>query len=626
MNISDSERIISHLEQSGFKKAPNIEGANLIVIVACSVRQSAIDRIWGLKNKFKKLKAKKILTGCVLKSDTKKFETFFDEILSINKLLGKNYLELRPKHLKLNSAFVPIMTGCDNFCSYCVVPYARGREISRPKENIIKEIKGLINPARRGEQKYKEIILLGQNVNSYKDGKNNFPKLLKIISEIPGDFIIKFLTSHPKDFSDELINIIAKSPKISKEIHLPVQSGDDEILRKMNRGYTAEKYLNLIQKIKEKIPKTKFTTDIIVGFPGETEKQFQNTIKLFKEVKYDSAYINKYSVRPGTIAAKFKDDIPLNEKKRRWRILDKLINNPQKKLPKLIVVLGPTASGKSELAIKIALRLGSRQAEIISADSQQVYKEMDIGTGKIIKKQMKGVSHYMIDIVSPKKQFTITEFREKAFEAIDRIYKRGKTPILCGGTGFYIRTIVDGLVIPEVKPDWKLRKKLEQKTEKELFEQLKKLDPNRAKTIDAKNKHRLIRAIEVILKTGKPIPQIKTSPQYDALYLGVKKPLPELKQKIGQRINKMIKAGLEKEVKNLVKKYGWTKVLKNTIGYSSFAEASKDKREIINDIKLQTYQFAKRQLTWFKKYPGNKIHWISNEKEAGNLIKKFLNT
>ena len=243
MNESDSERIASFLEKQGYKSITKMEDTDLIVVNACSVRQTAIDRIFGLKKKFKKINAKKILTGCVLKSDKIKFKSFFDEVLSIDEFLGKNYLEFQPKYLNPKSAFVPIMTGCNNFCSYCVVPYIRGREISRPAENIIKEIKGLI------KNKYKEIILLGQNVNSYKDGKFNFPKLLKLIDKIPGKFTIKFLTSHPKDFSDELIDVIAESPKISKEIHLPVQSGDNKILKKMNRGYTIEKYLNLIKKI-----------------------------------------------------------------------------------------------------------------------------------------------------------------------------------------------------------------------------------------------------------------------------------------------------------------------------------------------------------------------------------------
>lgn len=627
MNESDSERIASFLEKKGYKKAPKMEGADLIVVAACSVRQTAIDRILGLKRKFKNLKAKKILTGCVLKSDKRKFQEFFDKILSIDDFLGKNYLDIKPKHLHKKSTFVPIMTGCNNFCSYCVVPYTRGREISRKSEEVITEIKKLV---KKG---HKEITLLGQNVNSYQYG---FSKLLKKINALPGDFIIKFLTNHPKDFSDELIKTIADCKKVSKEIHLPVQSGDDEILKKMNRGYTVKQYKNLIKKIRKKIPNVKISTDVIVGFPSETKNQFENTVKLFKEIKFNKAYINKYSTRLGTIASKFKDNVAWKEKKRRWRILEKIANppTPRASAGKLIAIVGPTASGKSGLAVKIAKNF---RGEIISADSRQIYKEMDIGTDKITKKQMQRIAHYLLDVASPKKQITVAEYRKKALEAIDKIYKKNKIPILCGGTGFYIRAIVEGLIIPQLKPDLKLRKELEKKTTEQLFGELKKLDPRRAKEIDSKNRRRLVRALEIIIKTKKPVPELKTKPQFDVLYLGIKKSLPELKKAINKRINTMIKNGLENEVKKLIKKYGWTKVLKNAIGYSSFARAasfaevasatkaeSADKREIINDIKLRTLQFAKRQMTWFRKYPGKKINWIKDYPETEKLVKNFL--
>jgi len=602
INESDSARITSFLENKGYKSAPNMKGADLIVINACSVRQTAIDRILGLKSKFKKLKAKKILTGCVLKSDKKKFREFFDEIMTIKEFLGNNYLSIL-----CSSTFVPIMTGCDNFCSYCVVPYARGREVSRPMEEIIKEVKDLINPAEWGKQGYKEITLLGQNVNSYKCG---FAKLLKKLNSLPGNFKIKFLTNHPKDVSDELINTIAKSKKVAKEIHLPVQSGDDEILRKMNRGYTVKQYKNLIKKIHRKIPNVKLSTDVIVGFPKETKKQFENTVKLFKQIKFDKAYINKYSTRAGTTAANLKDNVPWKEKKRRWKVLNEIVN----KKPKLIVISGPTASGKSELAVKIAKEFNG---EIVSADSRQVYKEMDIGTGKITKKEMKGIPHYLLDIASPKKQITVAQYREKALETIDKIYKKGKIPILCGGTGFYIQAVVEGITIPKVKPDQKLRKELEKKTTNKLFKQLKKLDPRRAKEIDSKNRRRLVRALEIVIKSNKTVPEIKKEPRFRVLYIGIKKTLPDLQKAINKRVDKMVKQGLEKEVKKMVKKYGWTTVLKNAIGYAEFNE-----KNPIEKIKLHTYQFAKRQITWFKH--NKQIIWVKNYQQVKTLLFSFL--
>ncbi len=324
-NKSDSERIAVVLENQGYKGAKNMENADLIVVNACSVRQSAVDRVFGLAEKIKKLMDKKaglksVLTGCILRTDKRKFEKIFDSVVSIKEFLGKNYLSLEPKHSDKSSALIPIMTGCDNFCSYCVVPYTRGREISRPAQEIISEIKNLI------KQGYKEITLLGQNVNSYRCKAQKFPELLKTINAIPGNFQIKFLTSHPKDFSDELIKTIAKCEKVAKEIHLPVQSGDDKILKRMNRGYTVKQYKNLVKKIREKISQVKFSTDVIIGFPGETKKQFENTVKLFKEIKYDMAYINKYSIRLNTAAAKMKDNISIQEKKRRWNILNEIVN------------------------------------------------------------------------------------------------------------------------------------------------------------------------------------------------------------------------------------------------------------------------------------------------------------
>lgn len=258
----------------------------------------------------------------------------------------RDYFRIKPKYSNKTISYVPIMTGCNNFCSYCVVPYARGREISRPAEEILKEIKNLI---KKG---YKKICLLGQNVNSYKFpisnfqfsnkfktcGKLvkfiqnpklkiiNFPLLLGFICNLSGDFKISFMTSHPKDMSDELIDAMAKCAKIKKELHLPVQSGDNEILKKMNRHYTVENYLKLVKKIRKKMGKIFLSTDIIVGFPGETKKQFENTVKLCEKIKFNKAFVSQYSPRPGTMAFKLKDDVSKKEKKRRWEILDKMIN------------------------------------------------------------------------------------------------------------------------------------------------------------------------------------------------------------------------------------------------------------------------------------------------------------
>jgi len=371
-NYADSERIARRLENMGHTRTNQIEKANLVVINACSVRQSAMDRVYSKINRFGKkpfgkARGKKIiLAGCVLPEDRKKLKSKVSEIWHPDEYFDPPAGE--PIHSDNSGAFVPIMTGCNNFCTYCAVPYTRGQEKSRPANEIIAEVKNLIKNG------CKKIWLLGQNVNSYsgkfdffsalheeepdfsfiglavgslsknkikagkeksgsppkdKELKNSFPvkfpALLRIINNLPGKFQIKFLTSHPKDMSDELIKTIAECPKISKEIHLPLQSGDNTILKKMNRKYTIERYKNLIKKIRKQIPEAKISTDIIVGFPGETKKQFENTAKAMRNIKFCNAYIACYSPRPGTAAFKLKDNIPHQDKKRRRKILEEII-------------------------------------------------------------------------------------------------------------------------------------------------------------------------------------------------------------------------------------------------------------------------------------------------------------
>ena len=347
MNESDSEKIAGILQRQGHKPAKNEADADLIVLNCCSVRQAAVHRVYDKINKYTD-KKKIILAGCVLEKDKNALKDKVSEIWHPDEYFecppasqARALRAGRPLYKNAATAYVPIMTGCNNFCSYCAVPYTRGREKSRPAGQIIDEIKSLL---KKG---YREIMLLGQNVNSYRSPTDHrlqttarnkkavdrsrssvvsFAKFLKTINNLPGDFRLSFMTSHPKDMSDELIETMAKCKKLVKEIHLPIQSGDNTILRKMNRHYTAAHYKNLINKIRQAIPGIKISTDIIVGFPSETEKQFQNSVKLAKQIKFDKAYVAKYSPRPGTTAAKLKNNVSQEEKKRRWRILDKLIN------------------------------------------------------------------------------------------------------------------------------------------------------------------------------------------------------------------------------------------------------------------------------------------------------------
>lgn len=358
-NKSDSERIESDYQARGYTSAKSWKTADEIVLNTCSVRQSAEDRVRGLLFNINqyfagKTKPKIILTGCITHfSEAKLLEMFpmVDQVLPINEV-GFNLPAVRKdKH----HAFVPISTGCNSFCTYCIVPFSRGREISRPFEDIISEVKQL------AQDGYTEISLLGMNVNSYglekvgvslrkmmlsldkpfseieiptnqsqynsPSGTPPFVHLLRSISKIPQIQLIHFMTSNPWDFHDELIDEIATNPKIDRYLHLAVQSGSNKILKSMNRGYTREDYIRLVDKLRSKVKDIVIGTDIIVGFSGETEVDFQDTVSLAKLIDWHVAFIGRYSPRPGTAAFnRLPDDVSDQEKKRRWLILEKLIN------------------------------------------------------------------------------------------------------------------------------------------------------------------------------------------------------------------------------------------------------------------------------------------------------------
>ena len=684
MNRSDSERIKTVLEGMGYAETLNQKEADLVIVNMCSVRQHAVDRVYGLSPQFKALKKKNkgfksIITGCILKPDRRKMQELFDlvldkkdlenwpQIIKNKKTLKKklDYLKIKPKYENKIQAFVPISNGCDNFCTYCAVPFTRGRLVSRNYKDIIKEVKDLV------ENGYKEIWLLGENVNSYKSGKHNFAKLIKEIDKIPEKFWLRFTSPHPKDFSDELIKTLKESNKFVPYINLPAQNGDNEILRKMNRPYTREKYIDLVKKIRKAFNNNiAISTDIIVGFPSETKQQFKNTEKLLREIKFDMAYIAGYSPRPQSFACeKLENNISKKEKKQREQsllnILRKTALEKNKKLldkeievlvleyrdgyclgrttenkairfksnknlsnqfvrvkidkvsswslegkpikPKLLVVLGPTASGKTDLAIKLAKK---HNGEIISADSRTIYKEMDIGTAK--PKDYKGIPHYLIDILNPNEDFNVALFKQKALEEIQKIHNKGKLPILVGGTGLYIKAIVDNLEFPSVPANQKLRNKLEKKTTEELFKEYEKIDKQGSKQIDKSNRRRLIRAIEVCLATNEPFFKERKGEQlFDIFQIGINIKKEELEKRIKNRVDQMFKQGLEKEVKKLYKKYGYTIPIMKTIGYQeweSFLKGLEEKEEVKKRIVLNTIAFAKRQTTWFKKEKN--ITWI----------------
>ena len=317
-NKADAEKIAKVIEKKGYKLSPSLCGADLVIVLMCSVRQKSVEKVKSQIADLRKTDKQIILKGCILPSDKKMFEAMGVKF-SFKGLSNSQIKKEKPK-----TGLVEIGQGCNNFCSYCVVPYTKGPEKYRSPLVIIGEVKYLI---KKG---VKDITLIAQNVNSYKFNRTNFVGLLKAVSNLEGDFKIGFLTNHPKDMSEALINVIATLPKIKKEIHLPLQSGSSKVLKRMNRHYTKQDYLKLIQKIRKKIPNVRLTTDIIVGFPGETENDFGDTLDVIKKAHFKQAFISKYSPREGTASFKLKDTIPLEEKKRKEQILLKLTKNNAK--------------------------------------------------------------------------------------------------------------------------------------------------------------------------------------------------------------------------------------------------------------------------------------------------------
>lgn len=345
MNESDSERLAGQLRLLGYEEGTDLETAAVIVINTCCVRESAEKKIYGKIGELKRLKAANpnliiAVVGCMAQKDRDKL---FKKAAHIDLVMGTyNLHELGRQVAKIEknrdrvlavweqaeqqgadvpavrknkiSAWVPIMYGCNNFCTYCIVPYVRGRERSRPAAAIAEEIAGL------GGQGFKEITLLGQNVNSYGKDEAGFPDfagLLAAVDRIASIERIRYMTSHPRDMNDRVIEAVRDGRKICEHFHLPIQSGSDAILQKMNRGYTAADYIRLVEKIRRAVPGASLTTDLIVGFPGETEENFAQTLELMRTVRFDAAYTFLYSQRSGTPAAAMPDQVPPAVKKER---------------------------------------------------------------------------------------------------------------------------------------------------------------------------------------------------------------------------------------------------------------------------------------------------------------------
>lgn len=383
MNVSDSERISAVLESLNFAQAAKESEADVVIYNTCSVRQKSEDRILGSREKWQAMKKQNPnmvigVTGCMVSHKGYNFKqklpevdiTFSIEELptlpgKLAELMGvdlnvseyNDYLNIIPKVKNNFQVYVPIMTGCNNFCSFCIVPFTRGRERSRPVKDIIAEITSF---AAKGA---KEVTLLGQNVNSFRgakeDGKSaSFAYLLHQVAKIPGIERIFYTSPHPKDMKDDVIQAHATIANLCPTIHLPVQSGSSTVLRRMNRFYTKESFLELVKKFHEAVPGITISTDIIVGFCGETKEEFQDTLDIYRKAQFDLVYIGMYSPRPHSLAYKMNDDISKEEKKRRFRELHALQEEIAEEKNKVYLgtsvsvlvdrVKNDTASGRSQ--------------------------------------------------------------------------------------------------------------------------------------------------------------------------------------------------------------------------------------------------------------------------------------
>lgn len=350
MNKSDSERMLALLEREGYQPCDSIEQADLAIANTCSIRAKAEDKLFSLLGEWKLVKKQKKLViavvGCIAQQEG---EALRKRVPEIDLVLGTHTYHQLPEALaafrEANrpqvllgsiddpipddlpsvpqgqlSAWVTVMQGCTNFCSYCIVPYTRGPEKSRSLESIKQEIEGLV------QKGFKEFSLLGQNVNVYgKDLGTSLSALLQEVSSIPGVDRIRFITSHPRDFDEELVLAVKHNPQVCEYFHLPIQAGADKVLREMNRGYTREEYLEKVAMIKKHLPDAAISTDLIVGFPGETEEEFEQTLAIVEEVGYDLANTAAYSIRPYTEAGKREDQIPEVVKSERLNRLNKLV-------------------------------------------------------------------------------------------------------------------------------------------------------------------------------------------------------------------------------------------------------------------------------------------------------------
>ena len=700
MNVHDSERIAGVLEADGYVPATEEQYLNhdidLIVMNTCAVRENAAERMYGTIGLWAELKRERpnlqiAVGGCMAQLDREKIAKkapWVDAVFgtknigSLPQLLDQARIEGHaqvkvqeelnyfPSQLPTDraskvSSWVAISVGCNNTCTFCIVPTTRGKEHDRRPGDILAEIRQCVDEGA------KEVTLLGQNVNSFGYGIGDrfaFSKLLRACGEIDGLERVRFTSPHPAAFTDDVIAAMAETPNVMHQLHFPLQSGSDRILRAMRRSYRSAKFLDILRKIREAMPDAQISTDIIVGFPGETEEDFQETLRVVEEARFASAFTFIYSPRPGTPAAemeqvphdvvqdRFERLVALQEriteenlKTFEGRDVEVMVTGASGKKDaathrvtgrektgvlvhvgetrKVVSIVGPTASGKTGLGIAIAKALEAKgeQAEIVNADAYQMYKGMDIGTAKASPEEQAEVRHHLIDIIEPDDAMSVARFQEIARAKIAELQAREVRPILVGGSGLYARAAIDDISFPGTDPE--VRKRLEEREKVEgagaLFDELKTKDPEAAARMDPHNPRRTIRALEVIEVTGRPYSASLPHYRYviPTVQIGLDLPREELDRRIDIRTKQMLENGFVEEVERIRPRLGIT--AGKALGYQQvvdYLDGLCDLNDTFMSIAQKTKRLARKQMGWFGRDP--RIHWLQalNPALLGNAM------
>ncbi len=708
MNEHDSERIAGLLEADGMVPVDRPERADVVVLNTCTIRENADERLRGYLGALRSLKSDRAgmqiaVGGCMAQKDGDTIRAradwvdvvfgthnthrvvdlldhaaewgpvteILDETRSVDDLPSMLPAHRRSPH----TAWVTITIGCNNSCTFCIVPAVRGREISRRPGDILGEVRQL------AEAGVTEVTLLGQNVNSYgRDLEINgrrplFADLLRQVGSVDGIRRVRYTSPHPKDFRQDVADAMAETPAVCEHLHLPLQSGSDRVLAAMHRGYTGARFLDKLAMAHRTIPDLTVTTDIIVGFPGETEADFAATLDVVGAARFDSAFTFQFSPRPGTPAATMERpdpqaghpgtvrpaggaagrDLPgaqppaagpaargdgrgtvaegphgghhpdpgrVAAPRRHQapaRCLPRGRGDPGGAAPPprepatltLLAVVGPTASGKSDVAMRLAEERG---ADIVSVDSMQVYRGMDIGTAKPDAGDRDRVRHHLLDLVEPEVEFTVADYQAAGVDVLDRLASAGRPAILVGGSGLHFRSLVDPIHPAPTDPE--LRAELEAASVDDLVDELRRHDPHAGAVLDLANPRRVVRAVEVLRLTGATPTQragatpdlVGYRPARPFVAVGLD-PGDSLASRVDRRLEAMVDAGLLDEVRRLRHRLGRT--ARQAVGYRQLlavVDGAASVEDGVAAARRATVALARRQRTFFRRDP--RIRWV----------------